>query len=325
MGSKLRDPRFDFMFRPGDWWPQLDGAVTKDLDDLLTTWIGTSKPISILDLSGVPATVLTDLIGVLLRVMFDALFWSRNLSEGGRERPLLVVLEEAHMYLAKGDERPAALAVQRIVKEGRKYGMGAMIVSQRPAEINTTVLSQCGTIVAMRLSNTVDRSNVTAAVTDNLSGLLSMLPTLRTGEAIVVGEAVQLPVRTLIDAPPNDRRPDSVDPLVYDDSGPGGWNRGREAPLYSEIVAVWRAQNPTAPNLVTAEEPRMDRVGVNSSNIQSVGYDTATNTLEIEFANGNIYQYFDVPQGIFDGLVGAGSAGSFFNQNIRGVYRYARA
>jgi KTSC domain len=69
----------------------------------------------------------------------------------------------------------------------------------------------------------------------------------------------------------------------------------------------------------------MDRVGVNSSTIQSVGYDAATNTLEIEFTNGNIYQYFDVPQGIYEGLVGAGSVGSFFSQNVRGVYRYARA
>ena len=82
---------------------------------------------------------------------YDALFWARNLSEGGRERPLLVVLEEAHTYLSPGETGPAASAVRRIAKEGRKYGIGAMIVSQRPSEIDSTILSQCGTIFAMRL------------------------------------------------------------------------------------------------------------------------------------------------------------------------------
>ena len=91
--------------------------------------MGGEQPISILDLSGIPASVLTDLVGILLRVIYDALFWGRDLMEGGRERPLLLVLEEAHAYLSQGDEGPAAKAVRRIVKEGRKYGIGAMIVS----------------------------------------------------------------------------------------------------------------------------------------------------------------------------------------------------
>lgn len=249
LGAKLRDPRFDFMFRPGEWLPDLDGNPQKDLDALLSSWIDGEHPIAILDLSGVPADVLTELVGVLLRMMFDALFWARNLSEGGRERPLLLVLEEAHAYLAKGDEGAAAHAVRRIVKEGRKYGIGAMIVSQRPAEIDSTILSQCGTIFAMRLANAVDRSNVTAAVTDNLAGLLGMLPALRTGEAIIIGEAVQLPVRTIIDPPAKNRRPDSSDPLVYDSSGPGGWNRKRENSDYTDVLKVWRQQDPRSPRL----------------------------------------------------------------------------
>jgi hypothetical protein len=134
LASKLRDPQFAFLFNPGDWKPGLDGTTAKDLDALLAGWIGADHPISILDLSGVPSGVLNDLVGTLLRILYDALFWARNLPEGGRERPLLVVLEEAHTYLGKQHAGTAASAVRRIAKEGRKYGVGVMIVSQRPSE-----------------------------------------------------------------------------------------------------------------------------------------------------------------------------------------------
>jgi hypothetical protein len=258
LASKLRDPRFDFLFQPGPWCPDVDGVPQEDLDSLLEQWIGGVHSIAILDLSGVPVSILTNLIGVLLRIIYDALFWARNLSEGGRERPLLLVLEEAHNYLGQGDMGPAAIAVRRIVKEGRKYGIGMMIVSQRPSEIDATILSQCGTILAMRLSNPTDRAQVTGTVTDNLEGLLSMLPVLRTGEAIIIGEAVHLPVRTLIDPPSKDRRPDSGDPAVFVGSdeteypaGPGGWNRQREKSDYKEVVAVWRKQEPRSPRIIT--------------------------------------------------------------------------
>lgn len=250
LASRLRDPRFDFLFRPGPWCPNTDGIPSKDLDVLLKQWIGGPNPITVLDVSGIPPTVLTDLVGVVLRLVYDALFWGRNLSEGGRERPLLVVLEEAHQYLSQGDTRSAAMAVRRIVKEGRKYGVGAMIVSQRPSEVDTTILSQCGTILAMRLSNTSDRAHVKGVVTDNLEGLLSSLPVLRTGEAIIVGEAVHLPIRTVVDMPIESRRPDSRDPRVYEDEGPGGWNRKREASDYAELVQVWRRQMPRSPRIV---------------------------------------------------------------------------
>jgi len=249
LASKMRDPRFHFLFRPGDWFPDLNGQPNSDLDRLLEQWLGGPHPISILDLSGVPVSILNELVGVLLRVIYDALFWSRFVSEGGRERPLLVVLEEAHTYLGREESSPAALAVRRIVKEGRKYGIGALIVSQRPSEIDSTILSQCGTLFAMRLSNSVDRAHVTSAVTDNLEGLLSMLPVLRTGEAIILGEAVQLPIRTQLEPPEANMRPDSSDPLVYNPDGPGGWNRGREPAEYDEVVAMWRKQDPRSPSL----------------------------------------------------------------------------
>ena len=249
MGSLLRDTRYDFLFRPGPWCPMpdhqsLDSQPSKDIDALFESWIGGSKPITILDLSGVPESILIDLIGVLLRLLFDALFWGRQLSEGGRHRPLLVVLEEAHAYLGIGNRGPAAAAARRVVKEGRKYGMGAMIVSQRPSEIDPTILSQCGTLFAMRLSNNTDRSHVTGTASDNVEGLFGMLPTLRTGEAIIVGEAVTLPSRAFIDSPARNRRPDSHDPKIYDESANSGWNSPRQTEDYSNVTEKWRSERP---------------------------------------------------------------------------------
>jgi len=253
LASKLRDPQFAFLFDPGEWRPGIDGRVTKDLDAMLEDWVGSRSPIAILDLSGIPPTVLTDLIGALLRILYDALFWARNLPEGGRLRPLLLVLEEAHAYLGKEHTGAASGAVRRIAKEGRKYGVGVMIVSQRPAEIDPTILSQCGTIFAMRLANDSDRAQVTSAASDNLKGLFSMLPILRTGEAIIVGEAVSLPMRTLIDPPDSNRWPDSRDPNVavrgspnteYEDEGGWAVPRNLELEDYSIVTKQWRAQNP---------------------------------------------------------------------------------
>jgi hypothetical protein len=252
LASKLRDPQFGFVFNPGGWLPGLDGTVAKDLDALLANWVGSPSPISILDLSGIPSTVLNDLIGAMLRILYDALFWARNLPEGGRERPLLFVLEEAHTYLGKDHTGPAASAVRRIAKEGRKYGVGVMIVSQRPSEIDATILSQCGTIFAMRLANDTDRGQVAGASSDNLKGLFDMLPILRTGEAIIVGEAVSLPIRTLIDPPDTNRRPDSGDPRVVVRGDPnidgyegeGGWAVPRHSEDYAIVMRQWRRQSP---------------------------------------------------------------------------------
>lgn len=257
LGAKLRIPRYDFIFKPGDWTPDETGKVSEDLDSLIKGWIGSDKPVTILDLSGVPADILLTIIGVLLRIIYEVLFWSRKLSQGGRHRPLLLVMEEAHLYLNDEYKSMASKIVQRIIKEGRKYGIGAMIVSQRPSEINSTILSQCGTFFALRLNNSSDRGHIASAISDNLEGLTSMLPILRTGEAIILGESVKLPMRTLIQAPPKDRRPDSQDPIVYDEvpqedsQHPGGWGISMENnPNYEELVETWRAQNPNIEKII---------------------------------------------------------------------------
>ena len=244
LASRLRDARFDFLFRPGPWLPDVNGVPDADLDLFLQTWLGSPEAVVILDLSGLPSSILDDMIGALLRILYDALFWGRHLPEGARSRPLLIVLEEAHTYLQSDTHGPAKDAVQRIVKEGRKYGVGAMIVSQRPAEIDPTILSQCGTTIAMRLSNPSDRSHVASAVSDHMTGLLETLPALKTGEAIILGEAVPLPMRAIIDLPPPDRRSVSVDAIVCGSDGTTGWGRPRQSEDYAKIVRAWRARKP---------------------------------------------------------------------------------
>jgi uncharacterized protein len=239
MRSRLLDRQYDFMLHPGDWEPSLTGEAKKDLPELLSGWLGADKPISILDLSGIPSNVLHHLVGGILNILYEALFWGRETPEGGRQRPLLVVMEEAHRYLGKDANGPAKAMVQRIVKEGRKFGVGAMIVSQRPSEIDETILSQCGTFVALRLSNAGDRSKVQATLPDSLSGLIDSLPVLRTGEAIITGEAAKLPIRCRITLPPENARPSSEDPEVSQ-----AWTKARTKEDYVNLSGPWRAQDP---------------------------------------------------------------------------------
>jgi hypothetical protein len=237
--SRLLDRQYDFMLHPGPWEPDLTGVPPSDLPELLDSWLGHDRPITVLDLSGVPSSVLMRLIGGILNIIYQALFWSRERPEGGRERPLLVVMEEAHRYLGRDDASLARDAVQRIVKEGRKFGIGAMIVSQRPSEIDDTILSQCGTFFSLRLSNATDRNKVQAALPDSLSGIADSLPVLRTGEAVITGEAAKLPVRCRISLPEQGKRPSSEDPLVAK-----SWCRDRAAENYAAMAATWRSQNP---------------------------------------------------------------------------------
>ena len=154
-------------------------------------------------------------------------------------------MEEAHNYLGTNNNNRASSIVRRIVKEGRKYGIGAMIVSQRPSEIDSTILSQCGTTISLRLTNSNDKGIVASTVSDNLSGLVNMLPILKTGESIIVGEAVRMPMRTNIFFPPEATRPDSQDPKVAKDVDPKvGWNKVLDIQEgdYSNIAQTWRLQ-----------------------------------------------------------------------------------
>lgn len=165
MRSRLHDARFSFLFSPGDGFsPKLDGKVDSDLDLLVKDWIGHDKPITIFDISGLPSEVLPTIVGTMLRIVYDMLFWSQELPMGGREQPLLIVLDEAHRFVPEGDNSPAHRTLSMIAKEGRKYGTGLMLVTQRPSEIDSAILSQCGSLVSLRITNSADRAKIAAAV-----------------------------------------------------------------------------------------------------------------------------------------------------------------
>jgi hypothetical protein len=246
----MMDRQYDFLLHPGGYEPDLDGSTAEDLPSLLSGWLGHDKPVTVLDLSGIPSTVLMRLVGSILKVTYEALFWSRDKSEGGRSRPLLVVMEEAHRYLSSDSKNTARDVTQRIVKEGRKYGIGAMIVSQRPSEVDDTILSQCGTFFALRMSNSRDRERVQGTLPEHLASMMDMLPVLRTGEAIVTGEAATLPLRCRVTLPGEGHRPQSEDPEVAQQ-----WGLARRDESYDRVVASWRAQSP----LATTQEIHIER------------------------------------------------------------------
>lgn len=195
MRNKLNDSSYSFLFSPGKLTPDKDGKTENDLDAMFLKWLGNELPITILDLSGIPSEITSSISGTLLKIIYDGLFWGVNTKVGGKNQPLLIVLEEAHSYLKAGEHSISSRTVQMIAKEGRKYGVGLLLVTQRPSELDETVLSQCGTMIALRMNNSKDRGHIRSAVQDELQSMVDLLPSLRTGEALISGEAVKIPSR----------------------------------------------------------------------------------------------------------------------------------
>ena len=238
MKSRMIDAQYSFILQPGEWEPDENGVIKKDLDQLISTWLGHDKPITIFDLSGMPSSTLSMLLGAVLEILFEVAIWGRNHPEGMRNSPLLLVLEEAHRYLSKSEAGLSKHMVQRIAKEGRKFGVGAMIVSQRPSEIDETILSQCGTIIALRINNSTDRGIVKSAISEGLGGVVDTLPVLRTGEAVIIGEAAKLPTRCKIKLLPEGKYPNSSDPEISHQ-----WSINKSKPTFGELIHNWRTQN----------------------------------------------------------------------------------
>lgn len=228
------DKRFEFLLLP-------DNKVSDNLASLLGDLIrlpSEGRPLSIIDLSGVPSDVVDVVVSVLCRIVFDFSLWNTK-----REQvPLLLVCEEAHRYAPRSDEaafQPTKRALARIAKEGRKYGVGLALVTQRPSELSESIVSQCNTIIALRMSNEQDQNFVRRALPDNVKSLVDALPTLRTREALVVGQGTAVPVRLLFDEIPEPRRPKSQDV-----SFSKAWAQDvADAALVQETVRRWRAQD----------------------------------------------------------------------------------
>ena len=239
MRSRLQDARFSFLFSPGpDLSPDLDGRVRKDLDEVVANWIGHDRPITVIDISGLPSDAMAAIAGTVLRITYDALYWGRGTPIGGRSQPLLVVLEEAHRVIPSGIDSPSLRSTTQIAKEGRKHGVGLVVITQRPTELDQSVLSQCGTMITLRLSNHADRAVVASAMPDDLGNLAAMVPALRTGEALVVGEAVKIPTRIRF-------RLAGSRPLGDDPQLSTGWKNATrpDSNHYATAIANWRKQS----------------------------------------------------------------------------------
>ncbi|WP_425228590.1 ATP-binding protein [Sphingomonas sp.] len=225
------DPRYGFMF---------SGMMVADTMANFLSRIfrlpSNGRPISIVDVSGVPSDITAVVVAVLARTTFDFAIWSRN----EPQRPILLVCEEAHRYIPAGNETASSVGriLGRIAKEGRKYGVSLGLITQRPSDLAEGVLSQCGTIIAMRLNNDRDQAFVRAAMPEGARGFLDSIPALRNRECIICGEGVTIPIRVCFDALAEDRRPASGDPLFSQ-----LWrDTGGEEQIIQRTIARWRAQ-----------------------------------------------------------------------------------
>ena len=225
----LLDPQLRFFQEP----PSHPIGNVDPLIEVMQEWIGKMKPISVLDFSGVPSGAADIAIGVVLNLLFEVSL--RGVPDGpgiGRPSPVLVVLEEAHRYLGEGASALTRNSANRIAREGRKYGIGMLLVSQRPTELPKTALAQCGTIIALRLSNSDDQGAIKAALPDAIAGLAAVLPSLRTHEAIISGEAVVLPARACLDKP--NPWPRAEDPSLKP------WRQDPRLPDVGPALSAWR-------------------------------------------------------------------------------------
>lgn len=224
------DPRYTFMFSGMLVSDSMGSFISK-----LFRLPSQGRPISIVDVSGVPSEVTSVVVSVLARMVFDYAIWSRTEAQ----RPLLLVCEEAHRYVPK-DENSGGQAVrkilERIAKEGRKYGVSLGLITQRPSDLAEGVLSQCGTILSMRLNNDRDQACVRAAMPEGARGFLDAIPALRNRECIVCGEGVAIPIRVRFDDLEPEKRPASSDP-----SFARLWREtGDEAGIIQRTIKRWR-------------------------------------------------------------------------------------
>jgi DNA helicase HerA-like ATPase len=229
MESRSDDPRYEFLF--SDKGP---GTCFEDVLSALFAADG-SVQMTVIDRSGLPSEILSIIVGVLCRLAFEYKYWDKD----PNFLPITLVLEEAHNYLPRSDDAHDRICpdrVERIAKEGRKYGVNLIIVSQRPSEVSETVLSQCGNFVVLRLTNPTDQAYVRRLLPDFLAVAVDMLPYLRTGEAVISGEAVDVPTRVRITKPdPTPRSNDVRYRSGWTDGLPDGYS-------LKDVVARWRSR-----------------------------------------------------------------------------------
>ena len=207
----MDDKKYGFVFN------EEDTMQADYLNQFAARIMGNDKyRIKVIDLSEVPSDMLAIIIGIVTRIIYDIQFWMTPAKDEVRH-PLVLVCDEAHIYMSndmskmKAVEKKSLEIFAKIAKEGRKYGIGLLIVSQRPAELNTTIMSQCNNIVSLKVTNDRDKSAVAAMLTDSLVGIVEMLPNLDVGECVVVGDAIMLPSKIILDKPKEKPKSATID------------------------------------------------------------------------------------------------------------------
>lgn len=236
--GRQNDHRLDFLLAPR----KSDGSEfkTKDLHELLEQFMGygdSRSNVTIIDLSGIPFDVLSVVVSLITRLIFTFSFHFKKLhASDGLELPFLLVYEEAHNYIPQSEGAKygsVKRAIERVAKEGRKYGISLMIVSQRPSEISETVFSQCNNFVAMRLTNPTDQRYVKRLLPDNLAAITDSLASLEQREAILIGDAIALPSLTQIDEITN--KPASNDVRFHTE-----WKKDWFDEAFDGVIERWR-------------------------------------------------------------------------------------
>jgi hypothetical protein len=225
------DTRFSFMFSGLDVWDNM-----KDILSRILRVPSDGKPMTIIDLSGVPSEIIDVVVSMLCRTVFDFALWST----GGKSVPVLLACEEAHRYVAADDSGfgPTKRVMSRIAKEGRKYGVSLCLITQRPSELSLGILSQCNTLFVLRMSNGPNQEFVRNAMPESGLGLMNALPALRMQEAIVVGEGVTVPMRI---------RFDDLDPAHQPRSGVASFSESwresdEDISFIAKTIQRWRHQ-----------------------------------------------------------------------------------
>lgn len=237
LNSKISDKRYGFLFQAPDSENQYDAMAV--MVKRLMDYTEAKAQIKVIDFSEVPADILPVIVGLVARVIYQVQFWT----DRNKRRPMALVCDEAHLYLPKKDgknpvEQRAIENFEKIAKEGRKYGVALLIVSQRPSDVSPTILSQCNNVISLRLTNGDDQSTVKGLMPESLEGLMDTLPILDIGEALVVGDAVLLPSRIRIHPPTEKPLSATID--FWDE-----WNKKPVSPDFAKAVENMRRQNRT--------------------------------------------------------------------------------
>ncbi len=237
LDSKVSDKRYGFLFQAPQSEHEYDAmaATMKRLMD----YSDAKAQIKVIDFSEVPSDILPVIVGLVARIIYQVQFWT----DRDKRKPMALVCDEAHLYLPKKEgknpiEQRAIENFEKIAKEGRKYGVALLIVSQRPSDVSPTILSQCNNVVVLRLTNGDDQATVRKLMPESLEGLMDTLPILDIGEALVVGDAVLLPSRIRIHPPKEKPLGMTID--FWDE-----WAKQPITPNFGKAVENMRRQNRT--------------------------------------------------------------------------------